>query len=201
MNQIFVVPFLTALKNHYSGITLGDTSNSSPVDCKLRMPQKGFAGLVYPGIGIEYVTGVLDRNRTHAPRVTKNLEAGTAQIKRPLEPLNFLVYIHTFIQDDAGGQRMDQILQQKMIEKTPFAFSLEAELTDGTTRFEIYREDIVDVAVEGMEREIHNAYQLKVWGWIDSDPVGLQAKLVQSVEARMYLGLDLDGANDEIVES
>jgi hypothetical protein len=191
MSQIFVVPFLKALKDHYSDIVLGDASNGTPVGCKLKTPQKGFVDLAYPGVGIEYVTGVLDRGRTTKTRVTKNLETNTANIKRALEPLTFLVYAHTFVQDDAGGQRTDQLLQQKMIQKTPFTFALEAELTDGPTRFEIYREDIVDVTIEGYEREIHNAYQLKVWGWLDPDPIGLEAKLVTDIDLRMYLGLDL----------
>jgi len=184
----FELPYLAAFKAHYSGTLLDPSDTVVPVTIK--NPQHGFREIAYPCIGLEYVTSVLNRNRLNRHRrVTKDLEAGTAIVKRELEQIDFMIYVHTFAQD---SQAIASNLNQKVMEKTPFSFKLTATLSDGDYDFEIYRESIEPVIIEGLDREIHNVFQLKVWGWVDTDPIGASVKLVtEDPELNMYLGLDL----------
>lgn len=182
------LPYLVALKQHYSGILL-DPSGVSPVDVSIKNPQKGFKDLNYPGIGLEYVTFVLNRDRIPENKRVANVSDTEAIVRKPLEPVDYLIYVHTFVQD---SQAQDVALQQKVLEKTPYYFAVNVELFDGTYNCEIYREDIDNIVIEGMDKEIHNAYSLKVWGWLDTDPTGTTRKLVtQYPELRSVVGFDL----------
>jgi hypothetical protein len=182
------LPYLSALKTRYTGITLSPSGDV--VGVAIKNPQKGFTELKYPGIGIEYVTGSANRNRiTTSRRVAKNLTDNTAIVREQLEPIDFMIYVHTFVQD---SQAMDDLLQAYVLQRTPYYFAVNVVLADGTYNCEIQREDFDTVVIEGMDREIHQVYTLHVWGWIDPDPIGTARKLVSAdPELRSMVGLDL----------
>lgn len=181
------LPYLAALKQHYTGMQLSPSGEA--VDVKIKSPKHGFTELKYPGIGLEYVTSSLNRNRISAEKRTSNQPNNTTVVRKPLEPMDFMIYVHTFVQD---SQDMDDALQSLVFEKTPYYFAVDVTLADGDYNCEIYREDIDRVVIEGMDREIHQVYTLHVWGWVDIDPRGTTAKLVtQYPELRSVVGLDL----------
>jgi len=182
------LPYLAALKNRYTGITLSPSGDT--VKVAIKNPQKGFTTLDYPGIGIEYVTGSANRNRlTTNKRVIKNLQNNTAIVREQLEPIDFMIYVHTFVQD---SQAMDDLLQAYVLQRTPYYFAITVDLADASYNCEIQREGFDTVVIEGMDREIHQVYTLHVWGWIDPDPVGTTKKLVSAdPELRSMVGLDL----------
>lgn len=189
------LPYLKSLKAHYSGILLGNQSNPTPVNCRIKMPQKGFADLQYPGIGIEYVTFVRNRERVNQRRVVRD-NATESIVRPPLEPLDFLFFIHVFSQDNMA---MDGLLQQAFMEKTPFYFALNVELFDGTYNCEIYAEEPERVSIEGMDREAHMVYPLKLWGWVDPNPAGTRTKIVTQLNTRYSLSLTDAVVDEEII--
>jgi len=182
------LPYISALKEYYSDVRLDPSG--SPVGVSVKNPQHGFKSLNYPGIGIEYVTSVLNWNRENLDRrVTTNRSEGTAVVQKAMEPIDYLFYVHTFVKDN---QAQDLLLTQKMMEKTPYYFSIPVTHTDQIYNIEVYREEVTPVDIEGLSREFHNVWELKLWGWVDIDPEGIVQKIVtQDPELNSYI-MDLN---------
>lgn len=191
------LPYLKALKTYYSGIVLGNLSSPlATVDCRIKSPQKGFADASYPAVGIEYVTFVRDRNRVNTRRVENLSNGSEAIVRAPLEPLTMLFYIHLFSQD---SMEIDSLLQQAVMERTPYYFAVNVELANGTYNCEIYSEEPENVIIEGLDREMHTVYPLKVWGWMDNDPIGTRHKILTQINMQYSLSLSDTTIDEEII--